>query len=198
MNQKLLLAALVVFLVVVAVQDRIQGKPADRKAGSGTQAACPVATLDLTKVFKNHEGFQNRSNKMRAEVEEAEQQLKGQRDSYMAQKQELDRHKKGTEEYDRLAAELAKLTETLNAQVNRQKETFLAQEAEIYIEIYDQIGAAIEALAEKRGFQLVLRFNGDPVDRTKPAEVLKELNKSVLYQHGIDITNDILEMVNGR
>jgi Skp family chaperone for outer membrane proteins len=195
-NRKLLLAALIALLVVV-VQERIQGTPADESAG-GDEAPFPVALVNLSKIYKQHERFADLSEKMRAEVTAAEQELKGQRAAYETQAKELERHKKGTAEYDRLSAELVKLAETLNAQVNRQKEAFLQQESAIYLEVFEQIEAAIQEYADKRGIKLVLRIGDDSRDRTKPAELLKELNKSVIYHQGIDITNGILEMMNGR
>jgi len=197
-NQKLLFAALTVLLVVMVVQDRGQGTRAAEPAGDNKGATYPVAMLDVTKIFKQHDRFADRSEKMKQEVTAAEQELKGKRAAYQLQAEELERLKKGTAEYERLAAEMATTAATLIDQVKRQKEAFLRQEAAIYLETYEQVQAALHEYAGKRGIKLVLRFNGDPIDRTKPDEVLQELKKSVLYQDGIDITNDILEMLNGR
>jgi len=192
MNQKLLLAALAVVLLVLAVENLSQGTPAE------PVPVYPVAMLDLTKVFKQHERFAERAEKMRQEVAAAESTLKAQRDAYASLTHQLESLKRGTDEHRRIDAELKKTAETLNAEVKREKEAFLLQEATIYVETYDEIQAAVRHYADEHGIKLVLRFNGDPVNREKPAEVLKELNKSVIYQAGIDITNDVLEMVNGR
>jgi len=43
---------------------------------------------------------------------------------------------------------------------------------------------------------LVLRFNGDPINANKREDVLRAINKPVVYQGGIDITPDILSGVN--
>jgi Skp family chaperone for outer membrane proteins len=198
MHQKLLLAALTVLLLVMAVQNLSQGTPAAEQAASNVDPVYPVAMLDLTKVFKNHERFTERAEKMRAEVTAAEHELKGKREAYTSLTRELESLKRGTDEHRRIEAELKKTAATLHAEVQRQKDAFLRQEAAIYVETYDEVQAAVGEYAAEHGIKLVLRFNGDPFDRNKPDEVAKELNRSVIYHAGIDITTDVLEMVNGR
>ena len=68
----------------------------------------------------------------------------------------------------------------------------MKQEANIYYGCYEEIGAVLKGYAEQHDIRLGAAFNGDPVDREDPQEVLKELNKSVIYHSEIDITNDIL------
>jgi len=41
-----------------------------------------------------------------------------------------------------------------------------------------------------------LRFNGDPPDPNNRDDVLREINKPVVYQNGIDITPDVLADLN--
>ena len=138
MNQKLLIAALVVLLAVLSFQDRIHGTPAEESA------SFPAAALDLTKVFRKHDGFKQRSAELRAEVQEAEQKLKVHRETYDSKKAELERMEKGTDEYNGLRSRLAALEEMINLDVNRQKATFQRREADNYIDTYDQIAAAVK------------------------------------------------------
>lgn len=197
MNSKLVFAAVLVMLAVIALQDRSHGTPASDDSARATNSG-PVAMLDLTKVFKNHERFVERSEELRAEVSSAEHALKQDRDAYASLERELKTLVKGTEEYQRMTAEMKKTADALKANVQRQKDEFLRKEATLYYEIYEQVQAAVREYATSHDIRLVLRFNGDRIDRSKPAQVLQELNKSVIYHSGIDITNDILDMLNGR
>ncbi len=197
MDRKILVFAVSAYLFGVAFC-RSPTTPAAEPLAAGDKALIPVAMLDLSKVYKEHARFADRSEAMRKEVQAAENVLKEERDVYAEMVKKLEGLKAGSEEHRQFSAELKKVADDLKERVKHQKEEFLRQEATIYIEIYDEIGAAIKDYARRRGIKLVLRFNGDLVDRTKHDEVLKELNKIVLYQDGLDITNDILEMVNGR
>ncbi|HEX4150062.1 MAG TPA: OmpH family outer membrane protein [Pirellulales bacterium] len=156
-----------------------------------------VAILDLTYIFKNHTRFQQMSNDMRREVEAAENSLKSDRESYQQLTQKLEQYKRGTPEYRALEEELAKRAAELNLQVNIQKKNFLEQEAKIYYTVYQEVIDCVKYHCDTTGVALVLRFNGDPIDRNDPQEVLKELNKSVIYYNrSIDITPIILEKLN--
>lgn len=156
-----------------------------------------VAILDLTYIFKNHTRFQQMSNDMRREVEAAENALKNDREAYNQLTQKLEQYKRGTPEYRALEEELAERAAKLNLQVNIQKKNFLEQEAKIYYTVYQEVIDCVKYYCDTNGVSLVLRFNGDPIDRNDPQEVLKELNKSVIYYNRqIDITPVILEKLN--
>lgn len=154
----------------------------------------PVAILDLTYIFKNHARFQAMTEAMRAEVDAAEKQLSAERDAMQNLAKNLEQYKRGTPEFKQIEEELIKRQNDLQLKVNLQKKTFLEQEAKIYYTIYQEVNDHVRYFADTNGISLVLRFNGDPIDRNDPQEVLKELNKSVIYYNrAIDITPIILE-----
>jgi Skp family chaperone for outer membrane proteins len=163
----------------------------------GVQPHATVAILDLTYIFKNHARFQAMTDAMRLEVEAAEKNLSVERDGLQNLAKTIEQYKRGTEEYKRIEEELIKRQNDLQLKVNLQKKTFLEQEAKIYYTIYQEVLDHVRYYADQNGISLVMRFNGDPIDRNDPQEVLKELNKSVIYYHrSIDITPIILEKLN--
>lgn len=156
-----------------------------------------VAILDLTYIFKNHARFQAMKNDMRRDLEAAEAQLNSEKEAFQKLVQRLEDYRKGTPEYKALEEEIAKRQADLNLQVNIQKKNFLEQEAKIYYDVYQEVMEHTRVFAEQNGIQLVIKFNGDPIDRNDPQDVFKELNKFVLYYNpAIDVTPKILELVN--
>ena len=154
-----------------------------------------VAILDLTYIFKHHVRFKQMSEDMKRDVDAAESALKADRDSYQKLIQKLEDYKRGSPEYKQLEEEIAKRGSELNLRVNIQKKDFLEQESRIYYTVYQEILECVRRHSEQYGISLVLRFNGDPIDRNDPQEILKELNKSVIYYNqAIDITPVILDM----
>lgn len=156
-----------------------------------------VAIVDLTYIFANHTRFKAMTEDMRRDVEEAERNLKAQKESLQKMAEQLDQYRRGTPDYKSLEEELAKRQADMSAQVNLQKKNFLEQEAKNYYTVYLEILDQIKYYADANGISLVLRFNGDPIDSQDPREVIKELNKSVVYYNRtIDITPVILDAVN--
>jgi hypothetical protein len=54
----------------------------------------------------------------------------------------------------------------------------------------------VKYYAKRQQIGLVLRFNGEPVDPNRRDDVLREINKPVVCQDQIDITPDILALLN--
>lgn len=164
------------------------------RAQQGRPAAPTVAILDLTYIFKNHPRFQALTNDMRRDVDAAENAVKTEQQAVQQLSTRLEEFRKGTPEFKSLEEEIARRVADIKLKVSIQQRTFLEQEAKNYFSIYQEVLGHVKTYAEANGITMVLRFNGDPIDTTDPQEVLKELNKSVIYYHrAIDITPYILE-----
>lgn len=105
---------------------------------------------------------------------------------------------KGTVEYAAQEAEIARTDAQIKTGIAEQKLAFFNREAQIYLQSYQHIMAEVGKLSRARGINLVMRFNGDPIDPNDPQGVQKELNKAILYHDGIDITDDVLHAVNAK
>jgi hypothetical protein len=67
----------------------------------------------------------------------------------------------------------------------------------IYHQVYQEILQATDYFCKQRGIDMVLRFNGEPVDVQRPDSVLNFINRPVVwYDPGLDITDLILQDVN--
>jgi hypothetical protein len=55
---------------------------------------------------------------------------------------------------------------------------------------------AVNLYAKSHNIGMVLRFNGEPVDANKREDVMRDINKQVVIQDRIDITPDVLMLLN--
>lgn len=160
-----------------------------------------VAIIDLSYIFKNHERFKAMTEGMRNDVLRAEEALKARRTEIETLTKRLtdlgNELRKDSPEYKQLDADLTRKKIDLSTQVSQQKKEFLEKEAKIYFQVYQEVIDAVQYFSERNRISLVLRFNGDPVTDSDPQEILKQLNKSVIYYNkGIDITPMILDDLN--
>lgn len=159
----------------------------------------PVAIIDMTYIFENHPGFQARRNALRGQVEQAEVDVKGRQEEIKKLVDRLNDYSPGTPEYKQLEEDITKRDADLKVSVQLSKKDFLLHEAKMYFTVYQEIADETRMYAERAGIQLVLRFNGDQIDTNNPQEVLKELNKTVVYSSpSIDITPIVLEQIKRR
>ena len=49
---------------------------------------------------------------------------------------------------------------------------------------------------EARQFRLVINFSSDPVDQKETAKAMQMMSRQILYQNGLDITEEVIQAVN--
>jgi len=182
------IGAVVVALLGCGVSSSVAQAPA---------RAPTVALLDVSYVFKNHARFKGMMEEMKADVERAEAQVKQERDTINKLAERLQEFRKGTPDYKQMEEELAKRQADLAVRVNLQKNEFLQREAKIYHHVYQELAQVTDYYAKQHGIDMVLRFNGDPVDVDRPDSVLTFINTPVVwYQKQMDITPMVLQELN--
>ena len=55
---------------------------------------------------------------------------------------------------------------------------------------------AVNVYATSHNIALVMRFNGEPVDPLKKEDIMRDIDKQVVIQNQIDITPDVLMLLN--
>lgn len=190
-------AVLGVALLVISVL--VAGTFAQQGGGGGTQAGNAVALIDIGYIFKNHTLFKQRMADLQADMERAEQVMKKEADSLRGLREKLNNYRAGTPDYNDLEAKIAKDSADLNVRYQLQKKEFAKAEAKIYYGVYQEIHQEVNAFAQANGVAAVLKFSSEPCDPEKPDEVLRDLNKPVIYwSRNLDITQVILDSLNRR
>ncbi|MFM7034125.1 MAG: OmpH family outer membrane protein [Planctomycetia bacterium] len=160
--------------------------------------AVHVAVVDVGYIFKNHARFKGAMDKMKDEVMTAENSLKNERDRINGLMEQLKGFNVGTPEYKKLEAEIAKAQGDFNVNAQLQKKDFMDREAKVYMQVYDEVEKAVAQFAREHRIAIVHRFDGDPVDSSDRNQILRGITKPmVFHEPGIDITPDILKMLNG-
>jgi Skp family chaperone for outer membrane proteins len=133
---------------------------------------------------------------MQEEMKAIEEKLKVAREQITKLEEEKNRLNVGTEPYRQLDDQLARKMADFNLEMGRIRKDFLDREAKEYYKTYLEIVDAVGQYATARNIGLVIRFNGEPVDPNRREDVLREINKPVVYQNRIDITPDVLGLLN--
>ena len=92
--------------------------------------------------------------------------------------------------------QLARDMSEFNLKMTKIRKEFLEREAKVYYQTYLEVSQAVGVYAQRHDIGLVIRFNGEPVDPNKREDVLREINKPVVFQNQVDITPDVLALIN--
>ncbi len=169
------------------------GAAQPRPTGNG------IALLDVSAIFKNHGRFKAMMSEMETDVKRAEETMKADRDTIRSLSERLKEFNAGSPEYKQLEADIAQRQSNLNVQVALQRKEFLQRESKIYHMIYQEIEQEVAYYAQQMGIAVVLRYSSESSDPNKPDDVLRDINKQVVWSaQGLDITGTILQRLNSR
>ncbi|MCC7473950.1 MAG: OmpH family outer membrane protein [Pirellulales bacterium] len=155
-----------------------------------------VAVVDISYIFKKHERFKAAMEGMKKEMETIEADLKADRQKIAEQEQQRSQYNVGTPEYKQMDEEIARKMAEFNLKMGKLRKDFLEREANVYYQTYLEVVDAVKYYAKRQNIGLVLRFNGEKVDPNRRDDVLREINKPVVVQDQIDITPDVLLLLN--
>jgi Skp family chaperone for outer membrane proteins len=187
----LLPAAILVTLALSATHVAAQ----QPNAAGANASRFGIAVLDVSYVFKNHKQFIAAMEGLKKEMQSAEGQLKAEREMVQTKDEQRKTFKPGTPEYKQLDEEIARLKSDFNLKAGKIRKEFLEREAKVYYQTYITVNQVVQYYAQQHNIGLVLRFNGDPIDPNRREDVLRSINKPVVVQNNIDITGDILVLL---
>jgi hypothetical protein len=135
-------------------------------------------------------------NKLKADVEAAEKEIREKQDTMKAQAIELKDMTPESDEYKETEESLTRSQVDLNIKMQMQRRNLMAVEATAYHETYSDIETEVNSNAQEHQIDIVLRFSGDPVDEKKPDSILANMNKPIIwYGKKLDITSAILQQI---
>jgi len=155
-----------------------------------------VALVDVSYVFKNHERFKSRTEELRQEIKDFEDQMNAQRKGMNEKRNKMSEFNPGSPQYQQLEGELAREVANQNVTAELKKKDVLEREAAVYHETFGEIEEAVKAFADRHNISLVLRYDGEEINQNDRNSVLRGVNRAIVYQDKINITYEILQMVN--
>lgn len=174
-------------------QTAAQPVSAPAPAAAGTS----VVVIDVAFIFKNHNRFNARMNEIKKDIEAFEGQMRTEQQAGAAKLESQKQYAPSSPEYKRLDEELTRLGTEAQVKVTQKRKEFLEKEARVYYDVYKEIEQTVAQFCQRYRIGLVLRFNGDDMKTDDRNSVLQGVNRAVVYQQNLDITQHILQQLNG-
>ena len=154
----------------------------------------PIATLNLDRLFKNYKKLQDGLAPLKEAAMELDNRVQIRTIELETMGNELRRAQPGTPEFQRLQQRFAKAQNDLQQFVSEERGVIQKKEATLYREAYKRLQEVVGKYCKAKGIKLVLREPETSLDESQPVgEILKAVNSSIIYDEGLDITDDILK-----
>ena len=187
---KSLLVAVAAIVAPLATQSVNTASAQDGKSGL-------VAVLDVAKVFKENQAFDSKMKAIKAEADSLKGQIVQQQESIKARAQQLTEYEVGSAERNKFEATLEQEQAALRTKARQAEADLLNREARVYYETYERMRGVVGNIASQHGISLVLRFDSEEIDPNNRAEVIKGVNRAVVYHRRLDLTGMVSKEMNG-
>ncbi len=155
-----------------------------------------VVVIDIGEVFKQHAGFNQQLNQLKEEIKSLDAYYQGEQKKMASQREKLGTYNAGTPEYKKLEEEVARMASDLQVEMALKQKNIAEQEAKVYFNTYKEIYKQVEVFADSYGITLVLRHNNVQMDPQKRDTVLQGVNRAIVFQRNLDITDEVVKRVN--
>ncbi len=161
-----------------------------------TSAPTSAAVVDIPYIFKNHIRFQQAINDIKKDIDGYQEMLKQEQQKMRVEAEKASQYKPGTQEYKKIEESVARMKVELQLEGAKRQKDFMEQEARAYFTAYKEVEAAVGEFAVRHRVTLVLRYSGEQMDPTKRESIMQGINRFVVYQDRLNITDVVLDMVN--
>ncbi|MEX2310048.1 MAG: OmpH family outer membrane protein [Pirellulales bacterium] len=155
-----------------------------------------IAVVDINAIFNRHARLKAAMEEMKKEMQTADAEIKGDREKIAQLEQQRNTYNVGSEEYKRLDEQMARMLADLQLKMGKLQKEFAERRARTVYQSYLEVVEAVNYYAKRQNIGLVLRFNGESADPNRPDEMMREIGKDVVMQDQIDITGDVLLLLN--
>lgn len=190
-------AAACALCVLFAFPAAAQQQPGAATQGGLQPGPTNIAVIDIAAIYKAHSRFSQMMNEIKADMEAADGAVKKERDTLKGMVDSMEQFRSGTPDYKRLEEEIARRQADLATRVQLQKKEFLLREARVHYTVYQEVMQEVDYFAASHGISMVFRFNSEPIDVERPEDVLRHINRPIVWvPQGCNITPYVLERLN--
>ena len=155
-----------------------------------------VAVLDVAKIFKEHEQFNAQMERLKNEVTTFDNGMKAKAEGLKTQMENAkNTYAVSSQEFKNAQAAIAKEQANLQITATQKRQEILGREAKLYLTTYQQIQSEVAKIAGQYNISLVLRYDSEKINQNDRASVIKGVNRAVVYQKELDLTNMLLGIV---
>jgi Skp family chaperone for outer membrane proteins len=154
----------------------------------------PIALVNVDRILKTHKPLQEQLDPLKAEAKELDAKVQVRQAEIETVTDQLRRSQPASPDQQRLQLQLVKLQTDLQQFINTERQKLQKKEVAVYLAFFRQLDAEIDKHAKARSLKLVLRQYETSYDENQPLQdILKALNRTILYEEGLDITDEILK-----
>ncbi len=154
----------------------------------------PVGLVNVDRILKEFKPLNEKIDPLKAEAKELDGAIQVRQAELETVANQARQTQPGSPEFQRLQIQLVKMQTDLQQFVAKGRHDLQQKEAAVYLSFFRQLDTEVGKYAKANGLKLVLRqYETSFEEGQSLQDVAKALNRTILYEEGIDITDTILK-----
>lgn len=180
-------------IVAIALAFSAQSNAQDQPGTSGL-----VTVLDVAKIFEQNPNFKQKMDSIKSEADALKQRIQSEQEALRTAAMGLQNFEPGSPERNQQEADIEQRQAKLRTTARQSEQELLNREATIYFETYQTMQSVVTSIAKENNISLVLRYDSADIDKSNRAEVIKGVNRTIVYHHQLDLTSMVSKAMNAR
>ena len=154
----------------------------------------PVGLVNVDRILKEYKPLNDKLDPLKAEAKDLDGAVQVRQAEMETVANQARQTQPGSPDFQRFQIQLVKLQTDLQQFVAKGRHDLQQKEATVYLTFFRQLDVEISKYAKANGLKLVLRqYETSFEDGQSLPDVAKSLNRTILYEEGLDITDIILK-----
>jgi len=154
----------------------------------------PVGLVNVDRILKEYKPLNDKIDPLKAEAKDLDGKIQVRQAELETVANQARQTQPGSTEFQRLQIQMVKLQTDLQQFVAKGRHDLQQKEATVYLTFFRQLDTEVSKFAKANGLKLVLRqYETSFEEGQSLQDVAKSLNRTILYEEGLDITDAILK-----
>ncbi len=165
--------------------------PDSTKQSSPTEST-KIALVDVGRIFKGSKQFERMRSSLQVEIKDSEETAKQMHAEILQMGKRYKELERGSEEQKELEVQLKRKQAEFEEFKKETTRRFKKEESAVFLKIFQQVTKEVANYAQAHHIDLVMRHNPEPFDTEDIATQMQYMNKMILFENKLDITDEII------
>jgi len=176
-------------LVIAAIAPvSAQEKPAE--------TPLPIGLVNIEKIAQQYKPFLKQIAELQEQTKELQSSVTLKQSELQGVGTELQKAAQGTAEFQKLQNQYVRLQRELQTFAQEGQQKIRDKDFKNSLALHRELDQVLKPYCKAKGLKLVVRIQNSSLDENQnPQQILQAINRAVLYEDGLDITDDVLKLL---
>jgi Skp family chaperone for outer membrane proteins len=175
----------------------VTAAPGQDQAAGGS--SLPIGLLNIERIAQSHKPTLERLKALQEDAQELQKSATLKQSELENVSADLQKAVRGSAEFQKLQNQLSRLQRELQTFVQEGQQKLREKDLKLSLSLHREIDEVLKPYCKAKGIRLVVRTNTTSLDENQPPQqILQTVNRAILYEDGLDITDDVLKLLEER